>query len=210
MVSLKPDSVFRQKAVFFIPVSRSRCNLLQENSNRLYTLICLCIVWCLSQNVACSSAAHISALFCFPSDTMGVESWALWSYCLVLLLGVACYLLSGWLRAVCFVLQLPGPPVVPLLGNALLISNHQSEFRRPACLYSCNNSTQVPKCQKLGAPRCSAPVRCLLLSTSSNTSLHLNTVCMLQVYDDAISFMIMKHPIYVISAAHIQPFKDEK
>lgn len=65
------------------------------------------------------------ALFFFPSDTMGVESWDLWSYCLVVLLGVACYLLSEWFRAVCFVLQLPGPPVVPLLGNALLISNHQ-------------------------------------------------------------------------------------
>ena len=88
----------------------------------------LCIVWCLRQNIACFSAGHISALFCFPSDMIGIESWAVWSYCLVLLLGVSCYFLSGWLRAVCFVLQLPGPPVVPLLGNVLLISNHQSEF----------------------------------------------------------------------------------
>jgi hypothetical protein len=85
------------------------------------------MVWRLSQNMAFSSAGHISALFCFPSDTMGVESWALWSSCLVLLLGVACYSLSGWLRAVCFVLQLPGPPVVPLLGNALLISKQGGE-----------------------------------------------------------------------------------
>jgi len=127
--SLNPDSVFRQKAVIFNPVSRSRCNSLQENSNRFYTLICLYIVWCLSQNITCSSAWLVLALFFFPSDTMGVESWDLWSYCLVVLLGVACYLLSEWFRAVCFVLQLPGPPVVPLLGNALLISNHQSEFR---------------------------------------------------------------------------------
>jgi hypothetical protein len=100
-----------------------------DNSNRLSTLICLCVVWCLSQNIACSSAGNISALFCSASDTMGVESWALWSYCLVLLLGVACYFLSRWFRAVWFVLQLPGPPAVPLLGNVLLISNHQSEFR---------------------------------------------------------------------------------
>ena len=158
----------------------------------------------LSQNIACSSAGHISALFCSPSDTMGFESWTLWSCCLVLLLGVACYLLSGWFRAVCFVLQLPGPPAVPLLGNALLISNHQSEFRWPACLNSCNNSTPAPKCQKLGAPRFSAPARCLLLSTSSNTSLHSNTVCILQVYDDEISFMIMQHPISMSTiAVHI-------
>ena len=132
-------------------------------------LICLCIVWCLSQNIACSSAGHNSALFCFPSDTMRVESWALWSYCLVLLLGVACYFISGWLQAVYFVLQLPGPPVVPLLGNALLMSKHQNEFRSTACLSSCNNSTQGSKCQKLGVPRYSAPARCLLLSTTSNT-----------------------------------------
>lgn len=56
---------------------------------------------------------------------MGIESWAMWSYCLLLLLGLAYYFLSGWLRAVWFVLQLPGPPVVPLMGNALLISNRQ-------------------------------------------------------------------------------------
>jgi 1-acyl-sn-glycerol-3-phosphate acyltransferase len=31
-------------------------------------------------------------------------------------------------------MQLPGPPVVPLLGNALLISNHQSEIYWPVCL----------------------------------------------------------------------------
>jgi hypothetical protein len=59
---------------------------------------------------------------------MGVEFWTLWSYFLFLLLGVACYSLYGWFRAVCFVMKLPGPPALPLLGNALLISNQQSEF----------------------------------------------------------------------------------
>ena len=141
---------------------------------------------------------------------MGVESLALWSYCLVLLLGIACYLLAGWLRAVYFVLQLPGPTVVPLLGNALLISNHQSEFRRHAYLNNYNNSTHGSKSQKLGVSRCSVPERCLLLSTSANISLHSNTVCMLQVYDDGISFMTMKNPVSVYHKLFFKPLKTKR
>ncbi|PNF26416.1 putative cytochrome P450 4aa1 [Cryptotermes secundus] len=70
--------------------------------------------------------AHLNLFhFCFASDNMILDPWSLWSYCVVLLLGVTCYFLSGWFRSVCFVLQLSGPPAVPLLGNALLITNHQ-------------------------------------------------------------------------------------
>ncbi|XP_021932183.1 probable cytochrome P450 4aa1 isoform X2 [Zootermopsis nevadensis] len=53
------------------------------------------------------------------------DLWPLWSYCVVLLLGIACYFLSGWFRIIRFVLQLSGPPAVPLLGNAPLITNQQ-------------------------------------------------------------------------------------
>lgn len=56
---------------------------------------------------------------------MDLDPWSLWSYCVVLQLGALCYFLSGWFRSVYLVLQLPGPPAVPLLGNALLITNHQ-------------------------------------------------------------------------------------
>jgi hypothetical protein len=73
--------------------------------------------------------AHLSLLhFCFTSDIMALDPWSLWSYCVVLLLGATCYFLSGWFRSVYLVLQIPGPPAVPLLGNALLITNHKSEF----------------------------------------------------------------------------------
>jgi hypothetical protein len=107
-----------------IHILNTGCAKIKENSGAKE----LSIVWCLSQNIACSSAGLISVLFCSPTDMMGFESWTLWSYSLVLLLGVTCYFLYGWFRAVRFVMQLPGPPVVPLLGNALLISNHQSEI----------------------------------------------------------------------------------
>jgi len=64
----------------------------------------------------------------FASDKMTVDPWNLWSYWVILLLGFACYFLSGWLRAVLFVLQLPGPPTVPLLGNVLLVHNQPGEL----------------------------------------------------------------------------------
>jgi hypothetical protein len=75
--------------------------------------------------------------FCRTSDIMALDPWSLWSYCVALLLGVTCYFLSGWFRSVCFVLQLSGPPAVPLLGNALLINNHQSELYWPIfCMFT--------------------------------------------------------------------------
>lgn len=59
---------------------------------------------------------------------MTFDLWTPSSYCVVLLVGVVCYFSFGWFRVIRFVLQLPGPPAVPLLGNALLISNHDSEL----------------------------------------------------------------------------------
>jgi hypothetical protein len=76
--------------------------------------------------------------FCSTSDNMVLDPWSLWSYCVILLLGATCYFLSGWFRSVCFVLQLSGPPAVPLLGNALLVTNHEREFYWPILLYVYN------------------------------------------------------------------------
>jgi hypothetical protein len=79
--------------------------------------------------LCCSTITFLyRAHFSFKSDNMTLDPWSLWSNCVVLQLGATCYFLSGWFRSVCLVLQLPGPPAVPLLGNALLITNHQSEF----------------------------------------------------------------------------------
>ncbi|XP_069692521.1 probable cytochrome P450 4aa1 [Periplaneta americana] len=49
----------------------------------------------------------------------------MWSYCLAFLLCALCYCLSSWVRTAILALQLPGPPAVPLLGNALLATNHK-------------------------------------------------------------------------------------
>ncbi|XP_069692520.1 probable cytochrome P450 4aa1 [Periplaneta americana] len=49
----------------------------------------------------------------------------MWSYCLAFLFSALCYYLSSWFRTAILALQLPGPPALPLLGNALLAINHK-------------------------------------------------------------------------------------
>lgn len=103
--------------------------------------------------------AHLNLFhFCFTSDNMVLDPWSLWSYCVVLLLGVTCYFLSGWFRSVCFVLQLSGPPAVPLLGNALLITNHQSEFYWPILLYAYNTQASAKSSSYARVTLCEPPV----------------------------------------------------
>ena len=57
-----------------------------------------------------------------------MDGWTLWSYVTLAVLGAACYYLKNWFRSVIFAFQLPGPPAVPILGNALLVADHNSEF----------------------------------------------------------------------------------
>ena len=60
---------------------------------------------------------------------MAMDGWTLWSYLTLALTAVACYYLKNWFRAVVLAFQLPpGPPAVPVLGNALLMADHDSEY----------------------------------------------------------------------------------
>lgn len=52
----------------------------------------------------------------------------LWGFAAVSLLVFIVYMLRNYLKSIILALKLPGPPVVPLLGNCLLIKEKDCKF----------------------------------------------------------------------------------
>lgn len=58
----------------------------------------------------------------------GVDHFSnVWLYLTLILVPLILYLASGWLKIAKLMLQMPGPPALPILGNALLMTDTKSK-----------------------------------------------------------------------------------